>query len=250
MPRIIEYIADDFGLSPACNAAIILAHTEGVLTGASLMLGQPATSEAVALAKQHPDLRIGWHIHLCDSIPETLPLWPWGSSPAAAGLRIALSAKARQLARREIEAQWSAFKRTGFRCDFVNSHHHLHLHPVVLRTIRDVLGPCAHGAWLRSFDYRFVGRPPWAARLTGMAAAAMAPWLRRLWNSDVGTSVWGVDRTFRMEASLLRHAHQGLGSGRHEFLFHPRYPSESDPDTRALLALRRFRNKPERARLD
>lgn len=248
MPRIIEYIADDFGLTPACNAATILAHTQGALTGASLMLGQQATSEAVALAKQHPHLRIGWHIHLCDSIPVTLPLWPWGSSPAAAGLRIAISAKARRLARLEIEAQWSAFERTGLPCGFVNSHHHLHLHPVIIRTICDVLGQRARGTWLRSFDYRFLGRPPRAARLTGMTATAMAPRLRRLWNSDVGTSVWGVDRTFRMEASLLRLACQGIGPGRHEFLFHPRHPSESDPDTRALLALRRFRNEPERER--
>ncbi len=236
---MIEYIADDFALTPDCNAAIVLAHTEGVLTGASLMLGQPATSEAVALAKRHPNLRIGWHVHLCDSIPLTCPAWPWGHSPAAAGFALLCSPKARLLARREIEAQWSAFRQTGLPCAFINSHHHLHLQPYVLRTIRKVLGPHPNGPWLRSLNYRFLDSAPHAARLTRAAAVAMSPWLRRLWKTDIADSVWGVDRTFRMDASRVRHASAGLGRGHHEFLFHPRHPSVSDPDTRALLALRR-----------
>ena len=38
--------ADDFGLSPSVNAAVIRAHREGVLTTASLMVNEPAADEA------------------------------------------------------------------------------------------------------------------------------------------------------------------------------------------------------------
>ena len=80
------FIADDFGLDEATNLAILRAHCAGALHGASLMLGQPGTDHAVALAREHPTLLIGWHLHLCDSRPATRSAWPWGASPGRAGL--------------------------------------------------------------------------------------------------------------------------------------------------------------------
>src|SRR3990172_9610287 len=43
--------ADDFGRSSAINRAVMLAHREGVLTSASLMVSGDAFEEAVALAR-------------------------------------------------------------------------------------------------------------------------------------------------------------------------------------------------------
>src|SRR3954470_17675581 len=45
--------ADDLGLAAPVNAAIERAHRDGVLTAASLMVGEPAMAEAVDLARRH-----------------------------------------------------------------------------------------------------------------------------------------------------------------------------------------------------
>ncbi len=63
---------DDFGRSPGINTAIIRAHREGVLTSASLMVNEPAASEAIALARQNPGLAVGLHavVHSgCTALP-------------------------------------------------------------------------------------------------------------------------------------------------------------------------------------
>src|SRR5687767_8415619 len=56
--------ADDFGLSHDVNAAVIRAHTEGVLTTASLMVNEEGFEEAVDLARSHPRLGVGLHLSL------------------------------------------------------------------------------------------------------------------------------------------------------------------------------------------
>ena len=92
--RII-FIADDFGMSPEINAAIVRAHVGGALHGACLMMGQAGTDDAIELGRRHPTLQIGWHLHLNDSRPLTVDRWPWGTSPARAGLRMAISPSAK-----------------------------------------------------------------------------------------------------------------------------------------------------------
>ena len=56
--------ADDFGRSASINQAVIRAHREGILTTASLMVNEPACDEAVALARENPQLGVGLHLTL------------------------------------------------------------------------------------------------------------------------------------------------------------------------------------------
>src|ERR1035438_1607574 len=56
--------ADDFGLSPSVNEAVIRAHREGILTSASLMVNEPGFDEAVKLAKENPGMGVGLHLSL------------------------------------------------------------------------------------------------------------------------------------------------------------------------------------------
>src|SRR5713226_2061196 len=56
--------ADDFGRSSSINQAVIRAHREGILTTASLMVNESAFDEAVALARQSPNLGVGLHLTL------------------------------------------------------------------------------------------------------------------------------------------------------------------------------------------
>jgi predicted glycoside hydrolase/deacetylase ChbG (UPF0249 family) len=204
--REVFFIADDFGISRSANAAIIRAHREGALHGASLMMGQPATADAVALAHETPTLQIGWHLHLSDSAPVTVPAWPWGKSHWRAGFAIAVSPA---LMRREVAAQWELFRATGLRCAFVNSHHHLHVHPMVFAELLRVL-PADFDGWIRR------------------------GWPCRFRRSD---SLWGVHRLYRMNAGEVRAAMAKLPVGLHEFLFHPRNV-EHDLDFKALMELK------------
>ena len=117
------------------------AHRDGVLTAASLMVGEPAMAEGVALARRNPGLAVGLHLTLTDGTP-TLPPgahprpgpaeWPLprrhGRARPGAGR---LSRAARAQLRAEIAAQFAAFRATGLACDHLNAHKHFHLHPVI-----------------------------------------------------------------------------------------------------------------------
>jgi predicted glycoside hydrolase/deacetylase ChbG (UPF0249 family) len=59
--RLLIINGDDFGLSEGVNEGILKAHTEGVLTSASLMVLAPAAQRAARSATSHPDLSIGLH---------------------------------------------------------------------------------------------------------------------------------------------------------------------------------------------
>jgi len=69
--------ADDFGLSPAVNEAVEIAHRTGVLNTASLMVGAEAAGDAVDRARSLPSLRVGLHLTLVNGKPvspsQTLP---------------------------------------------------------------------------------------------------------------------------------------------------------------------------------
>src|SRR5580658_10488040 len=56
--------ADDFGLSPSVNQAVVRAYREGILTSASLMVNEPGFDEAVQLARENPKLGVGLHLTL------------------------------------------------------------------------------------------------------------------------------------------------------------------------------------------
>jgi predicted glycoside hydrolase/deacetylase ChbG (UPF0249 family) len=61
---IVVVNADDFGLSAGVSRAIVRAHREGIVTSTSLMVRMPYAVEAVALAREHPDLGLGLHLDL------------------------------------------------------------------------------------------------------------------------------------------------------------------------------------------
>ncbi len=139
-PTRVIFNADDFGRSPAINAAVIQAHCEGVLTSASLMVASEAWAEAVELARAHPTLAVGLHL-VVSSGPALLPhrAIPHITSscgrlrddPLQAGLYYWFSRAARQELAQEIEAQFARFAGTGMPLSHVDGHQHLHVHPAV-----------------------------------------------------------------------------------------------------------------------
>lgn len=234
MAREIAYIADDFGVSEEINGAILHAHREGVLTGAVLMMGQPATGHAAELAHANPSMEVGWHLHLVDSRPLTLDAWPWGASHTRAGIALAVSPGARAAVRREIEAQWAAFRDTRLDCRFANAHHHLHVHPFVRRAMLEVMGSDFDG-WLRWGRLCCFDRSAAALGYRLLDGTLLAPHRGRLPYRE-STTLWGIDRTFRMRAEEIRRVLPTLGDGLHELMFHPR--SLDHNDTLCLLELK------------
>jgi hopanoid biosynthesis associated protein HpnK len=132
--------ADDFGVSPSVNEAVVRAHRDGILTSASLMVNEPGFAEAVKLAKENPKLGVGLHLTLLMGHaalpPEKIPglvnaRGEFSSRPVATGMTYFFQRGLRDQLRAEIRAQFEKFHATGLTLDHVNGHLHLHLHPVI-----------------------------------------------------------------------------------------------------------------------
>ena len=147
--RRLIVTADDFGRSPGINTAVLRAHREGILTAASLMVNEEACDEAVALAKEAPDLGVGLHLTLLrghaalshERIPGLINARrEFGDNPVAVGARYFFDGALRSQLRDEIAAQFERFRATGLQLDHVNGHLHMHLHPVVFRILMEHAG--------------------------------------------------------------------------------------------------------------
>lgn len=147
-PRAVRLIvnADDFGLSPAVNEAVVRSHREGILTSASLMVSEPGFEEAVRLAKENPRLGVGLHLTLLmghsalppGKIPGLVNArGEFSNRPVGAGMNYFFKRYLRAQLRAEIRAQFERFRSTGLPLDHVNGHLHLHLHPVIFQILMD-----------------------------------------------------------------------------------------------------------------
>ncbi|MEH1890044.1 MAG: hopanoid biosynthesis-associated protein HpnK [Nostoc sp.] len=150
---------DDFGFSRGVNQAIIQAHEQGVLTSTSLMVTGDAAEEAIALARNHPNLAIGLHLVLVcgQSVlpPEQIPhlvdsKGNFPDSALKAGLRYQFQSAAHEELRQEIRAQLEKFRDSGLPLSHLDGHLHLHAHPVILRILVELA---------QEFDIRFIRLP-------------------------------------------------------------------------------------------
>ncbi|MEJ2377098.1 MAG: hopanoid biosynthesis-associated protein HpnK [Pseudolabrys sp.] len=225
--------ADDFGLAAEVNDAVEMAHAKGVLTAASLMVAGPAAAQAVAMAKRLPRLRVGLHLTLLEGPPAA----PRQEIPdlidADGNLRgdmVALSFELlrpslRRQLRREIAAQFEAFRKTGLALDHVNAHKHFHVHPLVAREVLDsarengapaLRVPSEPGSVLAQVEG---ARQP--------SQGIMAPWTRllraRARRAGLMTSdaVFGLRWTGQMTAERLTGLLAHLPAGLTEIYTHP-----------------------------
>lgn len=141
--------ADDFGLAREVNEAVEQAHTGGILTAASLMVGAPAAAEAVDLARRLPSLRVGLHLTLLEAppvlskaqIPDLVgPDGLFRTDLAKAGADMFFRKDVQRQLALEIEAQFQVYAATGLPLDHVNAHKHFHLHPTVASLLMKI-GP-------------------------------------------------------------------------------------------------------------
>ncbi len=147
MTRFLIVNADDFGWTARVNAAVRLAHQQGVLTSASLMVAEDGWREAVEIARRNPALGVGLHVAVTfdkallprADIPHLVgPDGKFGADPLRNGLRYAFSKATQAELAREMAAQFARFAETGLPWSHADGHQHFHMHPVVWRLFLDL----------------------------------------------------------------------------------------------------------------
>jgi hopanoid biosynthesis associated protein HpnK len=230
--------ADDFGLSSSINQAVIRAHLEGILTTASLMVNEPAVSEAVELAHNHPRLGVGLHLTLlCGHSALTQREIPglvnsageFAVNPAKVGFRYFFHPELREQLRREIHEQFKIFRKTGLPLDHVNGHLHLHLHPVVFGILKQDAGQLGIERMRLTFDPFWLNMSltsgHWGYRVLHSAiyhclSATARPWFKR--RSIRHTRyVFGLLQNARVDESYISRLLPRLPPGDSELYSHP-----------------------------
>jgi predicted glycoside hydrolase/deacetylase ChbG (UPF0249 family) len=133
LPRA-PFGADDWGMTPSINAAILELAQAGALRSVSLMANLPYLQSGLAELVAIPGLELALHVNLT--------LGPSLASPPAefSGLGALLKELAGghwDAARitREVAAQHGAVVRAGGRVDMFDGHQHVHLLPPVFRAV-------------------------------------------------------------------------------------------------------------------
>jgi chitin disaccharide deacetylase len=159
-PRRIWLCADDYGISPAVNAAIRELLQRGRLNATSVMVVAPSWSPSEAsllsnLSAANHLRAVGMHLTLTGSFrPLTASFKPLSGSVFRPLTDMIFLSLIRRLDRRalaaEIAAQLSAFSAAFGRApDFVDGHQHVHLLPQVRDEVVAAIKTAAPNAWLR-----------------------------------------------------------------------------------------------------
>lgn len=131
--------ADDFGLSPEINKAVIYSLEKGYINSASLMTNTPGFEEAVEYIKEKAYLNcIGIHVNLTEGKPLTNFSNPkylnedgtWNKKKIADN-KLFFDSKTRNEISSEIIAQIQLAEKRGIRPSHINSHHHIHTLPAL-----------------------------------------------------------------------------------------------------------------------
>jgi predicted glycoside hydrolase/deacetylase ChbG (UPF0249 family) len=223
MPARLIINADDFGLTPGINRAVLELHQAGVISSATLMATGPAFEEAAEIARSNPNLGVGCHIVLVDGIPLSHPqsiptllgadgktFRPSLLDFTQAALRGTIDPSDVAI---ETQAQIQALQRAGIDVTHVDSHKHTHLLPAIAAPLLHTAERCG----VRAFRYPF--EPHWSCKVSGIHT----PWHRRIiqnamhrfepdfrdlidFNTDEKTTsgALGIAATGTLDAHILR----------------------------------------------
>jgi hopanoid biosynthesis associated protein HpnK len=170
MVKTVVINADDFGLCEGVNKGIVKAHTEGVLTSATIMANMPTASEAVEIAKNLPSLGVGVHLNITDGKPLSKEpcvkylLDSQGEFRRSAG-KLALISIVSSTTRKAIEAEFSAQIQwainNGIQPTHLDSHKHIHSFPVIFSIVCRLAKQFKIRAIRFTFEPKQLCRQPW-----------------------------------------------------------------------------------------
>ncbi|MGC9271080.1 hopanoid biosynthesis-associated protein HpnK [Acidiphilium sp.] len=233
-PTSVVFSADDFGLTESVNEAVEIAHRDGRLAQASLMVAGPAAADAVARARRLPHLKVGLHLVLVEGdsmlgharLPHlTTPDGRFGSDQIMRGFRYFFSPSARRELAAEIRAQFEAYRATGLVLHHADSHKHMHLHPTVAGLM------IAAGRDFALSRIRVPAEPPavlaTCGTLPSLGDRALYAWSRVLRRQvrraglDCTDHVFGIKWSGHMTAERVQTLLAHLPPGTSEIYFHP-----------------------------
>ena len=124
MDRHLIVNADDLGASDGVNRGIVECHVDGIVTSASLMVTGAAADDAVARAREHPELGVGLHWDV------------WGEDEREFDLGD------QRAVREEFARQLDRFHQLmGSGPTHVDSHRHAHREPGVMELFQELVEP-------------------------------------------------------------------------------------------------------------
>jgi chitin disaccharide deacetylase len=254
--------ADDFGLTPGVNRAIVELNTAGVLSSATLMANGPFFAEAVHLGFAQTTLAVGCHVVFTDGTPVLPPSEipslmdpgePAGNSSGRSPgrFRPTVGAFVSDLLRGRIRgaeleaeaiAQIRRIQSSGLHVTHVDTHKHTHVFRHVLRPLLRAARQCEVRAVRNPFE------PIWSVRATPRAG-----WLRWVQVHALRAACMGFDRIARqmgvsttdgaigllatgtLDRALLRSLLGAIPDGTWELVCHPGYQDRALEETATRL---------------
>jgi len=232
--------ADDFGLTPGVNRAIIELHAAGLVTSTSLMACAGATDEAIELARATPSLGVGCHVVLIDGEPVLPPdkipslvdrrTGQFPRSLTTFLLRLFTGRIRAEEIEAEAAAQIALLQGRGVRLTHIDTHKHVHVFSAVLQPVLRA----ARAAGIRAVRHPF--EPEWAvraaigaplARVVQIAALRpLEPRSRKILTQEgfvTSDGTIAVAGTGSLDAATLRSLLRQLPAGTWELVTHPGY---------------------------
>jgi len=250
MDRRIIINADDFGLCDGVNEAVAQAHSDGILTSATIMANMPAAEKAVEVAKKLPALGVGVHLNLTEGRPISKDPCTdrllgsdgqFAHSPLKLSLLSLAGHKIREAIRTELAAQIQWVIDHGLKPTHLDSHKHIHAFPalfsIVCQSARSFQIPAIR--W--TFEPKELSRIPWPmtnedGRIRAQKVRIMAR-INRMQNKDFlkNDALLGVAHTGKIDVNFLKAVTLYNSAATVEVMTHPGFADGLDADKTRLL---------------
>ena len=245
--------ADDFGLAPGVNRAIVELQQAGALSSATLMANGPFFSPAVYMAFAQPALAVGCHVVLVDGTPclrpAEVPSLVDPRNPSSFRTTVGsffadlLRGRVRE---EEIEAEAVAqirrIQSSGITVSHIDSHKHVHAFPRVLAPLLRAARQCGVRCVRNPFE------PWWSLKATRQAGTVRRMQVHvmrtqgraftRLTKEHgmiTADGSMGLLATGVLDDSVLRSLLRAMPTGTWELVCHPGYRDRALDEARTRL---------------
>jgi len=207
--------ADDLGLVPSVSEGILEAHARGIVSSTTMLVTRPLSQRLVRKAKGFSSLGVGIHLNMTLGTPVSPRAKVRSLTDEGGIFRKLTPGSVRRIRARELEIEWTAqilhFKKIwGQYPTHLDSHHHIHVHPVIRKVF---LKLASH--------FKVPFRPP----SPRFSKAERQKWWRKgilLPQSFLGN----LDAKKYWTGPSLQKALLGLKPGIHELMCHPGFHSK------------------------